>query len=91
MKRPNVQLEGSTKNFNFNHPTKCRQGPPLVKPKCGQLEVKHHRLPKHHKQDRKLKCPVCSSVFNLIKDIMFMYVLNIGGSDTFVNTALGNL
>ena len=30
--------------LNFNHPIKCKQGPPLVKPKCGQLEVKHHRL-----------------------------------------------
>ena len=35
--------------LNFNHPTKCSQGPLIVKPKCGQLEVKHHRLPKCHK------------------------------------------
>ena len=52
----------------FNCPTKCRQGPPLVKPKCGQLEVKHYGLPKCHKRERKLKCPVCSSL-NLIKDL----------------------
>ena len=55
--------------LNFNRPTKCSQGPPIVKPKCGQLEVKHHGLLKHRKRDRKLKCPVCFSVFILIKDL----------------------
>ena len=40
-----------------------------VKPKCGTLQVKHHRIPVRRKRDHKIKCPVCSKIFKLIKDL----------------------
>ena len=35
--------------LNFNPATKSRQEPQLAKPKCRQLKVKHHGIPKCHK------------------------------------------
>ena len=51
------------------NPTVKPKFEPPVKPKCGTLKVIHHGTPVRRKRDHKIKCPVCSEIFKLIKDL----------------------